>query len=145
MKILHIVPSYIPAYNYGGPIKAVHSLCASLVKHGVDVSVFTTNIDQDGDLKVPLNKPVDMDGVKVYYYPVTFPRAYCYSGELGSAVRERIPEFDIVHTHSVYLYPTAIASLWSRRHKKPYILNPFGALDPSMIKLKKQFKKKRCI
>lgn len=141
MKILHIVPSYIPAYRYGGPIKAVHGLCASLVKQGADVSVFTTNIGQDRDLNVPLNKPIDMDGVKVYYYPVTFPRFYCYSGQLGRAVKERIPEFDIVHIHSVYLYPTAIACRWCRRYKKPYILNPFGALDPSMIKLRSSFKK----
>ena len=91
LKVLHIVPSYIPAYRYGGPIKAVHGLCASLVKQGADVSVFTTNIDQDQNLDVPLNEPVDIDGVKVYYYPVTFPRFYCYSGQLGSAVKERIP------------------------------------------------------
>jgi glycosyltransferase involved in cell wall biosynthesis len=119
----------------------VHGLCRSLVKQGADVSVFTTNIDQNRDLDVPLNKPVDMDGVKVYYYPVMFPRRYCYSGQLGDAIREHIPEFDIVHIHSVYLYPTTIACRWCRRYKKPYILNPFGALDPSMIKLRSSFKK----
>ncbi len=26
MKILHIVPTYYPAYRYGGPIKSVHEL-----------------------------------------------------------------------------------------------------------------------
>lgn len=141
MKILHIIPSYVPAYSFGGPIKAVHELCKGLVRRGLDVSVFTTNITLEGNPNIPLNIPQDMDGVKVTYYPATFPRSYCYSRQLADAIKERIAEFDILHIHSVYRYTTFMAARLCDHYKKPYILNPFGALDPSMIKLKSSFKK----
>ena len=141
MKILHIIPSYVPAYSFGGPVKAVHELCKGLVRRGLDVSVFTTNITLEKNPNIPLNIPQDMDGVKVTYYPVTFPRSYCYSKQLADAIKERIAEFDILHIHSVYRYTTFIAARLCDHYKKPYILNPFGALDPSMIKLKSRLKK----
>ncbi len=142
MKILHVVPSYIPAYRYGGPVEAVHSLASALSAKGHDVTVFTTNIDGDDDLDVPTGVPVKKDGVDVIYYPVKRPRAYCYSPDLGRAVKERAGSFDVVHIHSVYLYPTLIASYWCRRLGKPYLINPFGALDPRMIKLKGTLRKR---
>jgi hypothetical protein len=44
VKILHVVPTYLPARRYGGPIVAVHGLCRALVRRGHDVTVFTTNV-----------------------------------------------------------------------------------------------------
>ncbi|UCC94673.1 MAG: glycosyltransferase [Candidatus Omnitrophota bacterium] len=141
MKVLHVVPSYIPAYRYGGSITATHSLCKALADKGVEVSVFTTNIDGDTVLDVPTHHPQNRDGIQVTYYPVSFMRPYCYSRGLSGALKENLKQFNIIHIHSVYLYPTFIAAYWCRRYQKPYILNPFGALDPSMIKLKGRIKK----
>ena len=54
MKILHIIPTYYPAVRYGGPIKSEHELNKWLVKKGANVTVYTTNLDGDGVLDVPL-------------------------------------------------------------------------------------------
>lgn len=43
IKILHISPSYYPAFRFGGPIQSVHLLNKALVKKGVKVDVLTTN------------------------------------------------------------------------------------------------------
>lgn len=48
MRILHVVPSYLPAMRYGGPIYSVHALCAALARLGHDVNVYTTNVDGPG-------------------------------------------------------------------------------------------------
>ena len=48
MRILHVVPSYLPAVRYGGPIFAVHGLCRALAARGHEVQVFTINIDGPG-------------------------------------------------------------------------------------------------
>ncbi|MBN1405141.1 MAG: glycosyltransferase, partial [Candidatus Omnitrophica bacterium] len=136
MKILHVMPSYIPAYRYGGPIKAVHELCKALVKRGVGTSVFTTNIDLEKRLDVPLNNQQDVEGVKVTYFRVNFPASYCYSRDLHKAMETQAHKFDVVHIHSVFLYPTYAAVCCCRHQGIPYIINPFGALDPDMIKLK---------
>lgn len=141
MKILHVVPSYVPAYRYGGPIKATHELCRALVKKGIEIMVYTTNADWEKNLDVPLNEQIDIEGVKVTYFPLGFPRFYCYSADLAKAVLENIPKFNIVHIHSVFLYPTFITAAFCRKYNVPYIINPCGALDPDKLKMRSQFKK----
>lgn len=42
--------------------------------------------------------------------------------------------FDVVHIHSLFSYPAAIAASCARRFKKPYILRPFGTLDRESMK-----------
>ena len=76
MKILHVVPTYLPARRYGGPIFAVHGLCKALAARGHDVGVITTNVDGDETSNVPLGEAVDVDGVKVHYYAAPFRRLY---------------------------------------------------------------------
>ena len=65
MNIVHVVPTYFPAVRYGGPIESVHSLNKALVKEGVEVHVYTTNIDGKANLAVPTGVPQNLDGVKV--------------------------------------------------------------------------------
>ena len=78
-----------------------------------------------------------MDGVKVTYFPVRFLKKYYYSAGLAGAIKAQISDFDLVHIHAVFLYTTYIAAHWCRKKHIPYIINPFGALDPDMIKLKR--------
>src|SRR5579863_9137818 len=77
LRIVHVVRTYCPAVRYGGPVRSVHALCASLVRRGNVVSVYTTNVEGDSHSDVPLGTPVDMDGVSVHYFPVpAFRRLY---------------------------------------------------------------------
>jgi glycosyltransferase involved in cell wall biosynthesis len=54
IKLLHISPSYYPAFRFGGPIQSVHLLNKALVKKGVKVDVLTTNagLTQDQRKKI---------------------------------------------------------------------------------------------
>src|SRR5687768_5260636 len=76
MRILHVVPTYLPARRYGGPVVAVHGLCKALAGRGHSVDVFTTNVDGDRTLDVPTGRVVEMDGVRVHYFPSTYRRLY---------------------------------------------------------------------
>lgn len=134
MRILHVTPYYLPAYRYGGPIYSVHGLCKALVHTGASVTVFTTNVDGDRDLDVPVETPVLIEGVTVYYYPVQRPRGYVYSARLRQALSARLSEFDLVHIHGLYLYPTAVAARLCRRFNIPYLIAPRGMLDSYAMK-----------
>ena len=48
MRILHVVPTYLPAVRYGGPIYSVHALCQGLAAAGDEVHVMTTSVDGFG-------------------------------------------------------------------------------------------------
>ncbi|MFA6008078.1 MAG: glycosyltransferase, partial [Candidatus Shapirobacteria bacterium] len=140
MKILHIVPTYFPATRYGGPIQSVHDLNKGLIGLGHQVTVFTTNVDGDKDLLVPVGKPQFLDGVEVWYFPAIF-RPWFYSSAMRRALIEKTKEFDLVHITSVFLAVSTLGAHYARKFNKPYIISPRGSL---MVKpLKKSGLKKK--
>ena len=97
MKILHITPSYEPAWHLGGVVRSVSQLCRGLAKLGHEVTVFTTDSGKDRRLAVPVNQPVEVGGVTVYYFKTDFFLKFAYSRSLGAACRRLIKNFDLVH------------------------------------------------
>lgn len=126
MKILHIVPSYIPAYRYGGPIQSVHGLNKWLVKQGAEVVVYTTSVDGPENMTVPLGVPTDMNGVRVYYFKPGFLRFWLYSAEMRKVLGKNLKDFDIVHITSVFLFASALGAHYAKKYGKPYIISPRG-------------------
>ena len=145
MRILHVVPSYLPAIRYGGPIASVHGLCKALAARGHEVEVFTTNVDGPGDSDVPLGVPVDLDGVKVWYFPVPMLRRLYWCPKMATALWRRVGSFDVVHTHSVFLWPTWAAARIARHRSVPYVLAPRGMLVQELIRRKSSWIKRSWI
>ncbi|MFH1791836.1 MAG: glycosyltransferase [Candidatus Omnitrophota bacterium] len=145
MNILHVTPTYIPAYVQGGSVRAAHELCKALARRGVNITVYTTNIDCGDISDIHEKTEREADGLKITYFPVRFPGRYYYSPAMSAAIEINAGRFDIVHIHSVFLHPTCAAARVCRRKKVPYILNPFGALDPDMIGMKNTVLKKAYI
>jgi len=139
MKILHVVPTYAPAWKHGGPIRSVHGLCKALAARGHQVTVFTTDVDTEG--AVPVGRAVALDGVEVWYFPVTVPRRLYRSPRMGAALRQRIAGFDVVHLHSVFLWPTAAAARAAERAGVPYLLAPRGMLVPDLLRRRGRWRK----
>src|SRR3974390_3341497 len=115
MKILNVVPTYYPAVRYGGPIRSVHGLASALAAHGHEVHVYTTNVDGDGELPVRLDRPVQIDGVNVSYFATSIGRRLYRSARMWQALHANISGFDIIHLHSVFLWPTSAAPQVSRQ------------------------------
>lgn len=141
LKLLHVVPSYLPARRYGGPLYSVHGLCKALASNGHEVHVFTTNVDGPGDSPVPLARPVAMDGVQVWYFPSRWLRRLYWSPSLADALRRQIDGFDLLHLHSVYLWPTWAAARAARRAGVPYCLAPRGMLVKDLVRRKNPYVK----
>ena len=114
MRILHVTPSYLPAVRYGGPIFAIHGLCKALAARGHEDQVFTTNIDGPNNSPVPTETPVDMEGIQVRYFPCPLLRPLYWAPTLGCALNSEISKFDLVHLHSVFLWPTWAAARAAR-------------------------------
>jgi len=136
VRILHVVPSYLPAVRYGGPIWSVHGLAAAQAALGHEVSVLTTNADGPGVSDVPVGVPVDVDGVAVTYFAVDSPRRLFRAPAMQRALAERVRDFDVVHLHSVFLWPTLVAARAAKRAGTPYVLSPRGMLVGELIRAK---------
>lgn len=128
LKVLHVMPSFLPATRYGGPIVSVHQLCRALLAAGVSVEVFTTNADGSGDLDVPVGRVVDCQGVPVTYHQRLPRTGYCISTSLALDIARRCGEFDLVHVTSTFSFPTLAACSIARRARVPYVVSPRGSL-----------------
>jgi glycosyltransferase involved in cell wall biosynthesis len=145
VRILHVVPTYYPATRYGGPIVSVHELCAALARRGHEVHVHTTNVDGPLDSDVPIGKPVSLSGVNVWYFRVPALRRLYWSPELGRATRERIDGFSILHTHSIFLWPTWSAARSARARGIPYVVSPRGMMVKELIRRRSSLLKRAWI
>ncbi|HVT18468.1 MAG TPA: glycosyltransferase [Thermoanaerobaculia bacterium] len=145
MRLLHVVPTYVPAWRHGGSVAAVHGLCKSLVARGHEVTVFTTDVHGAAALDVPRATPVSLDGVTVWYFPVASPRRLYRSPALGAALALHLREAgrcDLAHLHSVFLWPTAAAARTAERTGIPYLLTPHGALVGELLRRRGRLRKR---
>jgi len=141
VRILHVVPTYVPAWRHGGTIKAVHGLTKALAARGHEVSVFTTDVHADGTLGVPLGEPVNRDSVEVLYFPVRPPRRLYRSPAMAEALARAVPACDLVHLHSVFLWPTYAAARAAERAGVPFLLSPRGMLVPDLLRRRGRLRK----
>lgn len=155
MRILYVVHGYKPAYRIGGPIISVSEAAEMLVRKGHQVTVFTTNSNLDQDLDVPVDQPVNVEGVEVWYFRreelikrllpfipyVSRSMGFLYAPEMAYQLNQHLPKVDLVHTHLPFIYPTYAAAKAARRYNKPLFYHQRGVLDPERLKfrsLKKQ-------
>jgi len=85
------------------------------------------------DLNVPARKPVNLDGVFVHYFPVPFLRRLCWCPSMRTALKAQISTFDVMHLHSVFLWPTWTASRIAKSAGIPYLVSPRGMLGRTVI------------
>jgi glycosyltransferase involved in cell wall biosynthesis len=140
MRLLHVVPTYLPARRYGGPIVAVHGLCKALVERGHEVDVYTTDVDGGETVEAPTGVPVGMDGVTIRYFPSPFRRIY-WSPAMSAVMNREIARYDLVHMHAVFLWPGAAAARAARERSVPYVISPRGMLVRDLIRRKSRLVK----
>lgn len=143
MKILHVIPSYEPAWAFGGTVTATSNLCRALARKGIDVTVYTTDADgKGGHLNVPLNETVDLGGVKVWYFHCDLlPQNAFYSKGLEKRLKESIKDFDLVHVSAIWQWIQINVYKACKAFTKPYIVSTHGSFSPwcwNQKKLKKE-------
>ena len=134
MKILHVIEQFKPAWDAGGMARVSYELSKQLVNNGHEVTVYTT----DGfgfRLDVETNKPVDVDGIKVYYFRnlsnyiikilgTTTPYYFPF------AAKKEIKYFDIIHIHAHRTPLAVITCHYAKKHNIPYVLQAHGSVLP---------------
>jgi len=133
MRILQVIGGLAP--RYGGPSVYCPSLCKELARRGHEVAIYTTNVDGPGVLDVPCCEPVFDGGAEIRYFPAWgFTWRNPVSPPLWRALKERIPQCDVVHIYSVYLIGLTAAAYLCQRAGVPYVVHPHGTLDPYLLR-----------
>lgn len=137
MRVLHVTGALAP--RLGGPSKAAVEMCEALAARGADVTLFSTDLDEQGRwspfghpalLDVPTDRSVHAAGVERRHFRTRWPSRFAFSPAMARALRERAGAFDVVHVHSLYLFTTLAACHHAGRRRVPYVVRPHGTLDP---------------
>jgi glycosyltransferase involved in cell wall biosynthesis len=128
MKILHVTLAYEPAWHLGGVVRAVSQLCRGQAALGHQVTVYATDSGLDRRMEVSTRQPVELGGVKVYYFKTEYSLRYGYSPAMREACRTNLKKFDIIHLASPWAYPGIAAGQVARRHGIPYVMSLHGSL-----------------
>ena len=123
MKVLHVIPSLV---NASGPTHSFLSLTRNLARLGVEVSIaYLANRLPDQACPKTNGEVLDCRALR--------PMHWGYSPDLKRELATRITTFDLVHIHSLWLYPDLISSSLAYRNGVPYIIRPAGSLEPEAL------------
>lgn len=132
MKILQVTPYFKPMWEAGGVARVAYEVSKQLAERGHEVTVYTTNrclYSTD----VVSNVPVDVEGMKVYYFEnlrkyfpwIDLPVIPYY---LPLIAKNEIKKFDIIHIHDHRSLLAVIVCHYARKYGVPYILQAHGSL-----------------
>jgi glycosyltransferase involved in cell wall biosynthesis len=119
----------------GGPSAAVLDMVAALRRAGVEASILTTNDDGPGiDRSLPLGRWCDSHGVPVLVFPrwnapLRALREFAIAPGLNNWLRSNSNDYDLIHVHALFSWPSSTAMLQARVQNIPYMLSTIGQLN----------------
>ncbi|MFG0250513.1 MAG: glycosyltransferase [Phycisphaeraceae bacterium JB051] len=136
MRIVHALPFYDPATQFGGPIAQLRMACKALSQRGHTVHVVTSDLGIGPDM--PRQQWVEKDGYQVWYSPVGRLGQFApyYMPQVTQGLKQCLPEADVVHTHLGFTHLNTVVRKMCARYQIPYVYTPRSTLDPVRIKQK---------
>jgi len=108
---------------------SVSMLTEQLTKAGVSTEVFTTTANGKNELPVSPGKPINVDGVSVWYFKrITKDHTHFSPSLLKQLWKER-SEFDLIHIHAWWNLVSVFSCLVALIGNIPVLISPRGTLS----------------
>ncbi|MGH7949463.1 MAG: glycosyltransferase [Candidatus Binataceae bacterium] len=129
LKVLHVSPSYAPAWGYGGATEAIYQFTRHVALAGAHVKVLTTDTAGRG-------RRLSAEERRQFERDVRLDVRYCarvggesVSPELLGCLRKSVAWADVVHLHAAFSFPTIPTLLAARLLARPVVWTLHGAMQ----------------
>ena len=130
MKILHIISSL--RKEDGGLPESVKNLSNELNIHKIHSDIATTYYKDKG---IKTDKTVK---TRIYSFKRFIFDNIQFSLEFKRFIDLKLLNYDLIHIHGLYRFPTSYAAYKARKFNIPYIVSTHGSLDPYLYKQSKK-------
>ncbi|WNZ44008.1 glycosyltransferase [Leptolyngbya boryana CZ1] len=127
MRILFVAP-YI-GQGFGGPGKVVTELATALGAQNIELDLITTDANATSTLDVPLKTWIHRDHYRIQFFPSWHHHDLIWSPALLKMLERQHHQYDLVHTHCMFMPLLSMAHRLCDRCKIPYVMTPHGMLD----------------
>ena len=132
LKVLHVVSNVDP--ESGGPTRVLTDLAKHQTEAGHSITICTTDRTNTGSgIEPAALVPLRHSGAQLECFRADVP-TILYSRSMHTWLKRSIENFDIVHVHGLYRFPTTYAAALARKRAVPYIIRPHGSLDPYLYR-----------
>ncbi len=130
MKILHVIPHYLPSSSFGGSPISTHNMVVEQVRAGHHVHVLTTTVHPPKEKAAPFMEK-HKDGYTIFRIPnLSNTIAYRFKFHLAPGVLwflfRHAHEYDIIHLREYRTTLNVAAALLKWTTNAKYILQPHG-------------------
>jgi glycosyltransferase involved in cell wall biosynthesis len=126
---------------YGWAYDLAEGLSKGIVRRGHVLTIVSTNSGWPSLPSVPTDLVLDIGGASLQYFPISswasrsnlrLVRTLAPSGALSRAMPRMVQSADLVHIHMLYTLPTIVGARAAIEASVPFIVSPYGSLDPYM-------------
>ena len=133
LRVLQVIPSL--AARTGGTAESVIQSSIALQNYGLETTIFATELGSAVSARQPSRVsasalPSGAEELDVRLFPTRRPHSFAFSPELYRALAKATGGYDVVHIHSLFLFPQLAAYRQAVRQRVPYVVTPHGILDP---------------
>jgi len=131
MRVLQVIPYFVPAYAFGGPVRVCYQISKELVRRGNEVDVLTSDAKTlNSRLKLP--SVTNMNGINVYYcrnlsFVLTKLSSLLITLDMASFIRDK-KKYDIIHIHEYRTFQNIVIYEYAVKSETPYVLQAHGSV-----------------
>jgi glycosyltransferase involved in cell wall biosynthesis len=131
MKILHVIPTFHPAYSYGGTVTVSYQLTTHLALRGHEITVYTSDCFDKCSRQA--NKFLNVNGINIYYFKnisnsLAWNR-FIIAPEMFLRLRTDIKNYDLIHLHEFRTLGNLFALYYAKKNSVPIIIEPQGSIS----------------
>lgn len=138
IRLLYVIPYYLPDVQFGGPVFSVSALCESLVAQGFDVTVYTIGYKEEQQYPFV----TQLNGVEVHYFKPNYGKPCQVSFQLWNALRQNASQFHVVHLQTWWNILIFRSLLILRGRGPKVVLSSRGMMSNYSFTHRKTFVKK---